>query len=82
MKKGKFAQHVFTTSGKLKQQMNLKISLHAQRHMGEKTTRDFFLEHLHSHNLHEIEKKNTRKPKRLPIILLTYALLTILVSYK
>ena len=35
-----------------------------------------------SHNLHEIDKKdNCRKPKRLPMILVTYALLTILVSY-
>ena len=30
MKKGKFAQHVLITLGKLKLQMNLQISLHAQ----------------------------------------------------
>ena len=34
-----------------------------------------------SHNFHEIDKKSNRKPKRRTMILVTYAVLTILVSY-
>ena len=42
MKKGKFAQHVVITLGKLKLQMNLQIFLHARGSMPKKSTRDFF----------------------------------------
>ena len=49
MKNGKFAQHIFITLGKLKLQMNLQISLNAQLPMPKnKSTRDFFPEHLNS----------------------------------
>ena len=46
MKKGKFAQHVFVTLVKLKLQMKLQISLHAQGPIPNKIDQNFFLEHL------------------------------------
>ena len=46
MKKEKFAQHVFITLGKLKLQMNLQISLHAQGPMPKTVDQKFSLEHL------------------------------------
>ena len=42
MKKGKFAQHVFITLGKLKLGMNLQISLHAQGPMPKKDRPEVF----------------------------------------
>ena len=42
MKKGKFAQHVFITLGKLKLQMNLQISLHAQGPIPKEIDQRFF----------------------------------------
>ena len=85
MQKGKFAQHIFITLGKLKLQINLQISFHAQGPMPKKSSRDLFLGHLNSETQSQsskIDKKSNRKPKRLPVILVTYALLTISVSYK
>ena len=47
MEKGKFAQHVFSTLGKLKLQINLQISLN-YRDLCQKSLSEIFLEHLNS----------------------------------
>ena len=44
MKKGKFAQQVFVTCGKLKLQMNLQISLDAQGPITKQNRPEFFSE--------------------------------------
>ena len=76
MKKGKLAQNVFITLGKLKLQMNLHICLYAQGPMPRKSTRDFSRtsKFRNIHNLQEIDKTGNRKPKRFPVILVTYAI--------
>ena len=79
MKKETLAQHVFITLGKLKLKMNLQISVYAQGPMPKIYLTPKFK---NRHNLHEIDKKSNRKPKRLPMILVTYAFSTILVNYK
>ena len=86
MKKGKFSQHVFITSGKLKLQINLQIFVACTgtyaKNIGQRIfsrTSKFRVVVTISQ---EIDKKSNRKPKRLPMIQVTYALLTILVSYK
>ena len=48
MKKGKFAQHVLITLGKLKLHMNLQISLDAQEPVPKNIDQRFLLEHLNS----------------------------------
>ena len=77
VQKGKFAQHVFITLGKLKLQIDLQISFHAHGSMPKRINQRSFLG-----QLHEIDKKTNTKPKRLPVILVTFALLTISVSYR
>ena len=84
MKKGKFAQHDFITSGKLKLQLNLQILLRAQGPM-QKSDQRFISRTSKFSNIITIFTKLTkritnREPKRLPIILVTYSLLTIFVS--
>ena len=84
-KKEKFAQHVFRTFFV----MTLQISLHAQGPIYAKKINQRYFSRTskiqkHGCNLHEInkiDKKSNRKSKRLPMIPVTYAILTILVSF-
>ena len=85
MKKGKLAQHIFITLGKLNLQINADFLAYTGTYAKKRIDQTFFsgtFKFRNSHSFHEIDKKSNRKPKRLTMIPVTYAFLTILVSYK
>ena len=85
MKKGKFAQHVFITLGKLKLQINFQIFLQEQEPVPKNRPEIFFRTSTFRNIVTiftKLTKRVTGSPRLPVIILVTYAFLTILVSYK